>query len=293
MKVQDIKDVLTFVAFLPEPDDSSANWKKRFASRKSLLMDVGKSRVFWMGLGKGGKFQEVGKVDGELKELFTQSADEWKKLTDGGWCGVSINSRYVISLENNLSRKKGAEEILKTNPRAALGSKYERGKRYAVTHNPESSSSLLLALDEEFIKKIETLCKEAGLSVARVCCGTYALLRHLLVEVSKKQPKGQPLNADAGVIYVVCNHGSVCILSQRGEQWLELRSRTDVYEDDPKPVLELLEPFKQQLPPPLSVYLLMDELQPDFSGAIINFFDNVPVEDLTHSGQLWELLRDF
>lgn len=293
MNFQDIKDVLTFNAFLPEPDDSSANWKKRFAGKRSLLMDVGKSVIHWMTLNKACKFQELGKVEGELKEIFTQSAEEWKKLTDGAWCGISLNSRYVISLESNLSRKKGAEDILKSNPRAALGSKYEKGKRYAVTHNPESNTSLLLSMDEEFVKKIEAICKETGLFVGRICCGTYVLLRHLLMEVGRRQPKGQQLPAEAGVIYVVCNHGSLCILSQRGEQWLELRSRTDVYTDSAKPILELLDPFKQQLSPPLSVFLIMDETNTEFAGEITNFFDPVPVEDLTKPGQLWELLRDY
>jgi len=63
---------------------------------------------------------------------------------------------------------------------SALGAKYERGKRYAVTHKPESNTSLLLSCDEEFIKRVETFFKEAGFTVARIYCGTSALLRQLL-----------------------------------------------------------------------------------------------------------------
>ncbi len=245
-----------------------------------------------MSLGKGCKFQEGGKADGDLKEIITQNADEWKRLSDGGWCGVSLNSRYIISLENNLSRRKGTEDLLRTNPRAALGSKYERGKRYAVTHNPESNTSLLLSNEEENVKKIEALFKEAGLSSARICCGTYALLRHLLIETVRAQPKNQPQDPSAGILYIVCNAGSVCLLSQRGDQWLELRSRTDVWTDSPDPILDLLHPFQQQLTAPFSVALIADEPIPGFADVLTKFFPGSPVTDFTIPNQLWTVMRE-
>ena len=38
-------------------------------------------------------------------------------MTSEGWCAISFSTRYVISLEVNLSRRKGSEEQIKTNPK--------------------------------------------------------------------------------------------------------------------------------------------------------------------------------
>jgi hypothetical protein len=247
-----------------------------------------------MGLSKGGKFREVGMAEGELKEVIMQNAVQWRKLTDGGFVGISINTRYVISLETNLTRRKGAEDILKSNPRAALGAKYERGKRYAVTHNPESNTSLLLSCDEEFIKRTETFFKEAGFTTARVCCGTYALLRQLLFAAGgagkQKNPQADPART---ILYIVLNSGSVCLLSQIGDQWLELRSRCEVWSDTFDPVVELIKPFKEHLDPPFEIYLIAHDPLPQFLEAAKQLFDGMPVKDLTQPGQLWVTMRDF
>lgn len=296
MKLQDIKDVLTFNAFLPEPDDSSATWRKRFASKRSLFLNIGKSCINWMSLGKGCKLQTPGKVDAdqksELKEIFQNHSAEWRKLTDGSWCGISINTRYIISLENNLSRRKGSEELLKTNPRQALGAKYEKGKRYAVTHNPESNTSLLLTCDEEQIKKIELAAIEASMKVARICVGTYAMIRHLLAEVAKTRPKGELVNPESGVIYIVCNHGAVCILNQLGDQWVELRSRTDVFNEDPQPIVDLLAPFLPRMTNLYTVALLNHDVDIRLSETITNVFPSFTVTDFTKPGQLWAILSN-
>ncbi len=52
MKLKDIKDVLTFAAFRPEPDDSSASWSKRFPKKRSLLLNIGRETVSWQGGGE-------------------------------------------------------------------------------------------------------------------------------------------------------------------------------------------------------------------------------------------------
>lgn len=292
MTLKDLKDVLNFNAFLPEADDSSASWRRRFQNKKSLMLSMNRTQIRTMAYGKNGRLQELGEVEGEWKETIPATAEEWKRQTEGGWCGVSLNTRYVISLEMNLPRRKGVENFLKSNPRQALGSKYEKGKRYAVTHNAESNTSLLLSCDEEQIKKLEKMLDEAGLRVARICVGTYVMLRHLLVEVGQRLPKGQPIAPDAGFLYVVCNFGSVCILSQRGVQWLDLRSRTDVFEDDPAPVLELLAPFRQQMAPPLQVALLCHDMLPPFATAIETFFPGAEFTDFTQPGHIWKLLYE-
>ena len=293
MNLQDIKDILTFASFRPEPDDSSFSWRKRFAHQNSLLLNIGKSSVSWMGLSKGCKFRDVGSADGELKEIITQNLADWKKLTDSGHVGISLHTRYVISLETNLTRRKGAEDILKSNPRAALGAKYERGKRYAVTHNPESNTSLLLTCDEEFIKRVETFLKEAGFTTARLCCGTYALLRQLLFEANRDKPKGQPTDPARTVLYVVLNSGSVCLMSQIGDQWLELRSRCEVWTDSLDPVVELIKPFKEHLEPPFEVCILAHDPMPQFLDAAKELFAGATIKDFTKPGQLWLTMKDF
>jgi hypothetical protein len=303
VNLQNLKDVLTFAAFQPEQDDPTSPWKKRFAGRRSLLLNVGKNKIQWMALSKTGKFGAVGEVEGELKEMVMGSADEWKKLTDGGWCGVSLNNRYVISLETNLSRKKGCEELLKTSPRQVLGAKYERGKRYALTHNPESNSSLLLTCEDDTIKKIEALLKEAGFQAGRICVGTYAMLRHLIAVAEKNKPKsanqvspeeeGGEAAADKEKLYLVCNFGAVAILSRKGNQWSDLRSRTDVFNEDPGPLLELLAPFKQQMNPPFDVHLLCHDILPPLATAVESFFTGANFTDHTKPGAIWAMMRDY
>lgn len=302
MNLQHIKDVLTFASFQPEPDDPSASWKRRFSGRRSLLLNVGKNKIQWMGLSKSGKFGAVGEAEGELKEILTTNAEEWKKLTDGGWCGISLNNRYVISLETNLSRKKGYEELLKTSPRQVLGAKYERGKRYALTHNPESNSSLLLTCEDDTIKKLEAGLVEAGLKAARVCVGSYAMLRQAISLSAKAKPKGgaEGSSAEGGEeeagkqkLFIICNFGAVAILTQKGDQWSDLRSRTDVFQDDPAPLLELLSPFKQQLQPPFEVHFLSHDILPPVATAVEGFFSGGAFTDHTKPGALWALMRDF
>jgi hypothetical protein len=300
VNLQNLKDVLTFAAFQPEPDDPTAPWKKRYAGRRSLLLNIGKNKIQWMALSKSGKFGGVGEVEGEMKEMFTNTCDEWRKLTDGGWCGVSLNNRYVISLETNLSRKKGSEELLRTSPRQILGAKYERGKRYAITHNPESNSSLLLTCDDEQMKKIEAVFTETALHPGRICVGSYAMLRHVMTLAGKAAAKNNQAarkeeeeETGKSNLYVVCNHGAVAILSEVGSQWSDLRSRTDVFEDDPAPLLELLTPFKQQMKLPYEVHLLCHDILPPVATAIEGFFPGAAFTDHTKPGALWALLRDF
>ena len=163
MKLKDLKDVLTFRSFRPEPDDSGAPWRKRFPREKTLLLSVSRRRVNWLSLDKRGEFTDAGSMDGELKEVLATVGTELRTHTETGWCAVSLNHRFVITLEVNLSRRAGLEEQLRTNPKAALGAKAERGKRYNLIHNPESNTSLLLACDDDAIVKTEALLREHGL----------------------------------------------------------------------------------------------------------------------------------
>ncbi len=300
MNLKDIKDVLTFAAFRPEPDDSSAPWRPRFPHKRTLLLNISRAATTWRCLGKGGRFLEGGSQEGEFKDVATQCNDEWKSLSDDGWCAVSINTRYVISLETNLSRKPGVEEVIRTNPRSALGSRYERGKRYALTHNPESIASILLACDEEQIRRTETTLKEHGLQAGRIACGTYALLCRVLEETNAERPSGdgsrsglnQPGGKKVERLYVVCCEGSVCAMLQSGDLWTELRSRSDLYHGDPAPVLDILQPLCSRLDKDAEVHFVAET---DESPLVEKLRDRLPsaaVTDHSRNHQLWRVLAD-
>lgn len=286
MKGSDILSVLNFSAFRPEPDDPTALWRKRFPGQRSVLLNLGRSSASWRGVQRTGKLGDGDAMAGELKEILAERSFQIREMSEHGWCAVSLNTRYVISLEANLSRRPGSEEIIKSNPRSVLGARYERGKRYAVTHNPETNSSILLACDEEHIRKAEAALKEGGLQIGRVCCGTYVLLRHALSQTNTARSGDKPSN----FFYVVCCQGSVCALVQDGDRWTELRSRTDVYEGSPNAILELLTPFKARLPQEGEVVLACDNPIPQLVEGLNGLFEGRKILDLTQPDLLWTIL---
>lgn len=277
MNLRDILSVLNFAAFRPEEDDASASWRRRFPSHRTAMVSIGRAMLTWRGVLRNGQPAEGEVLRGEPKELLGQAVLHIKDATDDGWCAVSLNTRYVISLETNLSRRPGSEEILKTNPRSVLGARYERGKRYAVTHSSETNSSILLACDEEQIRKTETLFRESGLKVARICCGAYILLRHALDQTNTTKGGDKA----ASFFYVICSQGSVCALLQDEDRWMELRSRTDVYDDTVEPALELLAPFNQKIPPGAEIVLVCDTVNPEMAAGVERLFPGNPLRDLT------------
>ena len=282
----DVLSVLNFSAFRPEPDDSSASWRKRFPGQRTVLLNLGRSSASWRGVQRNGKLGDGDSMAGELKEILGERSFQIKEMAESGWCAVSLNTRYVISLEANLSRRPGSEEIIKSNPRSVLGARYERGKRYSVIHNPETNSSILLALDEEHIRKIETTLKEPALQIGRVCCGTYVLLCHALAQTNVTRGSEKP----ASYLYVVCCQGSVCALVQDNDRWTELRSRTDVYEGSANPIVELLAPFKQRLPQTAEIVLVSDNPIPELPDNLSSLFDGRKIIDLTQPELLWTLI---
>ena len=281
-----VKAVLNFSAFRPEPDDSTASWKSRFPKRTTGLLHVGRNSLSYSLVGPGGEVVLEEEKEGDYKELFKELGPVIKSSAHDGWCAVSIDTRYVISIETNLSRKKGSEEALKKEPRSVLHARYEKGKRYAVTHNPETNSSLLLAMDEENIKRIEGLCKEQQLHIGRLCCGTYVLLRHALSATNKKKGAEEPFSG----LYVVCCHGSVCALLQEKDNWMELRSRPDLFKDDLQPLLELLAPLGERLSPGASLVLATDEPLEGFPEKLQEMFPDHALDDLSEPGLLASIL---
>ncbi|CAN5331371.1 hypothetical protein BH23VER1_BH23VER1_06280 [soil metagenome] len=296
MKLKDIKDVLTYASFRPEPDDGTAGWVRRFPKAKTLLLNVNKSGASWIGLEKGSEFTEPGAADGTLKEVATQAGEEWKALADDGWCAVSLSTRYVISLEANLSRKKGSEDQIRSNPKAALGAKAERGKRYAVRHNPQSNTSVLLAVEEDGVTKIETVLKEFGMGAGRIACGTFAQLSELIDQVAEARRVQAEKNPDVGlgsVVMVTCCQGSVCALTQEEDSWTELRSRTDLYDgDDMEPVVGIVLPLIENAGAGCHVVFMSDQPGSTFPGLLQQKMPSARISDVTVDNQLWKLLAD-
>jgi hypothetical protein len=286
MKLDTIVSVLNFSAFRPEPDDPSANWKQRFPAHRSVLLNIGRASVWWQAIQKNGTFGEKGSLRGDLKEILGEAAVLLKDLADDGWCSLSLSTRYVMSLETNLVRRAGSEEMIKTTPRAVLGARYERGKRYAVTHNPETNVSLLLSCEEENLTKLESIMKEGGLRLGRLCCGAYVLLRHALSVTNNPRPAGSP----GDFVYVVCSMGAVCALIQTQDRWVELRSRTDVYDETIDPVIELLRPFQQRIAPGSEIVIAADQVYPDLVAKIGELFPGHSINDLSAPNLLWTLL---
>ena len=131
-----VKAVLNFSAFRPEPDDPSASWKSRFPKKTTGLLHVGRNSVSYCLMDAQGQVVSGEEKDGDCKEVFKELGPVIKSSAHDGWCAISLDTRYVISIETNLSRKKGSEEALRKEPRSVLHARYEKGKRYALTHNP-------------------------------------------------------------------------------------------------------------------------------------------------------------
>lgn len=286
--LQQIKSVLNFSAFRPEPDDPAASWKSRFPKKPTVLLHVGRNTLGYSLVGPEGEVTPGEEKQGDYKEIFKELGPVIKSAVHDCWCVVSLDTRYVISIEANLSRKKGSEEALRKDPRSVLHARYEKGKRYAVTHNPETNSSLLLTMDEENIKKIEALCKEQHVNVGRMCCGTYVLLRHALTATNTKKGSEEPVSA----LYVACCHGSVCALLQLKDNWMELRSRPDLFGADLQPLVELLTPFAERLEPETPVVLACDEPVEGLVGKLEGLFPGRALNNLTEPGLLAKLLHE-
>lgn len=283
--LQHVKGVLDFSVFRPEPEDPEAAWKSRFPGKNTVLLNIGRSSLGFSVLDSKGRIKFSDRRRGELRDLSVDFLPIVKENASDGWCAVSLDTRYVVSIETNLSRKPGSEAAVKIDPRSILHGRYERGKIYAVTHNPETNSSLLLSYDAEFIKKTETTLKERGLKIGRLLCGAYVLLRHALSETNMKKGTENPVNA----LYLSICAGSLCALLQEKDNWVEVRSRPDVFFEDPQPLLELIAPFGERLAPDGEVVLVCDEPVKDLAEKIAGVFPGRALNDLTKPGLLADL----
>ena len=288
MELKDIKDVLSFAAFRPEPDNSNAPWAKRFQGRRVLLLNIGKDDVSWRSVGKKGDFESSGSDEGEFAEVAQRHAEEWRGLTDNGWVAVSINHRFIMNLERNLPRKPGYRKVLRTNPKQILGAKYDRGKVYGIHQSVNTNASLVLACDESLVKSIEETLKNNSLRAARISVGLFAMTCRMVEMVGEKKE----LSEMSDLLLVAACKGSISALRQKGGQWSELRCRAGLDSEDPGQALQMIAPFLNTATPETRVLFMNHETESRFAEALKPQLQNLMVVDITETDQLWSTMMD-
>ena len=285
MEFRDIKDVLTFAAFRPEPDNASCAWSKRFPNRRSVLIDVSRGHVSWAMLNKKNKVEDTGHAEGDFMDVAAAMADEWQSQTEDGWVGVSINSRFIITLEHNLSRKAGWQESIRNNAKSVLGTKYDRAKRYALHHSQDTSSSLLMACDHSLVQTIEDALRNHNLRPARVACGLFAMTTNLLNKIeSDSVQKAQDL-----IIITWCRN-SLFVLRQKNGQWQDVRCRSGLPPQDNSAIAQVIKPFLKTADAGTKVIFLADEPGSEFEEQYLPQLENFHITNLTEPNHLWNLL---
>ncbi|MDF1737511.1 MAG: hypothetical protein P1U86_00015 [Verrucomicrobiales bacterium] len=285
MELKDIKEVLTFAAFRPEADNPRFAWPSRFPKKKSVIVNVSRGHCSWAMVGKNGNIDDVGEADGEFADVAASMGDIWRSNTEDGWVGISLNNRFIISLEHNLSRKKGWQEELRQSPKSILGAKYDRSKRFALHHNPETSASLMMACDDSLIKSIEEAMKANNLRPARICSGLFAMTTNFLNRVaSDNSLKSQD------IIVVTWLDNSLCVLRQKNGQWQDLRCRSGLPSNDDHAVRQMLTPFIEGAEASTKVFLMEDKTGGGFTNSYLPLFGNLNVTDVTEEHNLWKIL---
>lgn len=286
MLLDEIKSVLSFAAFKPEADDANVSWSKRFEGRKTLMINVSRNQTSWRGINKKGKLDEGGVMEGEFADIAPQRADEWRMLADGGWCVVSINNRFIVSLENNMMRGENCINLLRTNPRAVLGPKYDRGKRYALCHHPDTTASMLLACEESMVKVTEDVLKTIGIRPGRVCCGLFALMEHVIHNLYTNRRGAVSPNM---AIIAACE-GSISVLVQQDAQWKELRCRSGLGPDAVETSLQIITPLLQKLPEGSPIHFISDGQDLKFRNDLLGHLDKFSPTDSTEEDLLWRII---
>jgi hypothetical protein len=288
MEFKDIKDVLSFAAFRPEADNPRFTWQQRFPKRKTVLLNISRGHCSWSFINRKGAVENTGEADGEFPEIASQMADQWRANSEDGWIGISLNNRFIISLEHNLSRKKGWEEELRLTPKSVLGTKYDRTKRYAIHHNSETSTSLVMACDDSMVKSIEETLRGHNLRPARICSGLFATTAHLLNRIaSDNSLKSQDL------VIVAWLDGSLCVVRQKNGQWQDLRCRSGITNGDEATVSQMVRPFIEKAESSTRVILMEDRKNAGFSASYLNQFGNLHVTDVTEENNLWNILAKY
>ena len=284
--LDDIKGVLSFAAFRPDPDDAEIPWTKRFAGRRSLLLNINRTHTTWRAMNKRGRFQETGTQEGDIAEVAPARIEEWRTLTEGGWVNVSLNNRFIISLENNLSRRENFQELLRSNPKAVLGAKFDRGKRYALYHHPDTTASILMACDDAAVKLTEDVLRANGLKAGRICCGLFALMEAKLTEIyASARPE-----AKGSFLLVATCEGSIAALVQQDGQWTDMRCRSGVGTDSVEAMLQIISPMVQKIQPGTPVLYVHDGTDEKFSSAMMEQLRTIGGRDASSQDQLWDVI---
>lgn len=287
MLLDDIKSVLTFAAFRPDADDPETTMGKRFEGRKLLALNISRAQVTWRSFTRKGKLDAFGIQDGDFADVAASRGEEWRTLTDDSWCTVSINNRFIISLENGLMRADNTAHLLRSNPRMVLGPKYDRGKRYAICHHPASTASMLLATEDSMVRVTEDVLRGLGLRPARVACGLFALMEHAVAHI---YGTGKGSTTGNFVLIGACE-GSIAALSEQDGQWRDLRCRSGLGTDGVETALQIISPLVAKAPPGTPVYFVSEGL-PDssFRKDLMEQLERVGARDLTQDDLLWTLL---
>ena len=286
MEFRDIKDVLTFAAFRPEPDNAKETWPKRFPAQKTLLININRASVTWRSVDKKGHLDVQGIQEGEFMDVAAQMADEWRGMTDDGWVSVSVNNRFIISLEHNLSRKKGWDDTIRSNPKSMLGTKYDRNKRYALHHNADTSASLLLAVDDSMVRTYEDTLRNHNLKAGRISSGLFAMTSKLMTDISNDSMLG----SGQDFIGISWCDGSICVLRQTNAQWQEMRCRSGLPLGDAAAINQILAPFLEGADASTRVYFIGEEVDNSFTRDFLPQFESLHVSDLTQPDHLWQVL---
>ena len=197
----------------------------------------------------------------------------------------------MLSLESNLSRKKGYEELLRSNPKAVLGSKFERGKVYAVRHHPETNSSLLLACEESLVKETQDALKKVDLKVGRLSCGLFAMLSDVLYRLHDTTGKDSEDRVPPNYLVIAVCQGSVCVLKQREDQWTELRSRSAYYElGDLSSLRQILQPMLTDWEPQYPALFVSDDSDPNSLEQLRQMLPGFALTDVSTDDQLWSII---
>ena len=285
MLLEDLQSVLTFNAFKPDADDYEISWAKRHLGRRTLLLNVSRNHVTWRAINKKGRFTDSGMQEGEFPEVVSARAEEWRSLCDGGWCSVSVNSRFIMSLESNLSRRENTVELLRVNPKAILGAKFDRGKRYALYHHPEAVSSLLMACDDTLVKSVEDTMRVNLLKPGRISCGLFAMVQNKLNDLyENKRPE-----ARGNFLFVACCEGSIAALVQQGGQWTDLRCRAGVG-SDVEGNIQIITPLVQKLTEGTPTFFLHDGNDNGFGEGMMEQLSKIGAKNITEEDQLWKII---
>jgi hypothetical protein len=284
----DIKSVLTFAAFRPDSDDPELSWAKRFDGRKSLLLNISRSHVSWRSINRKGKFDQAGMHEGDLADVASQRGEEWRSMAEGGWCVVSLNNRFIISLENGLMRADNLNHLLRTNPRSVLGPKYDRGKRYALYHHNDTTASMLLACEDSMVKVTEDVLRGIGLKPGRMCCGLFAMMEYSIRSIAESS-RGQ---APGSYLLIAACEGSIAALAQQDGQWRDLRCRSGLGAEGVETALQIVSPLVAKAPPGTPVFFISDGQDAAFRTTLMEQLERVGARDLTQDDLMWKVIGE-